>query len=78
MCIYFRISGCLEEILNTCEIGDTILLSEGRYPIKHSSGLEERGTIIGIGNAENTILYPKESDILSSLLNFSGSEVLIK
>lgn len=60
-----------------CEVGDIILLGEGKHSIKHSSGLEERGTIMGICNMENTILCPRESDVLSSLLNFSGTEVFL-
>jgi len=57
------------------ETGDTILLGEGNYSIKGSTGLQEGGTIIGISNTENTIIYPHDTNMSSSLFDFSGNEV---
>ncbi|RLU19703.1 hypothetical protein DMN91_008260 [Ooceraea biroi] len=73
-----KICGYLEDVLDISEVGDTILLGEGKHPIKHSSGLGEKGTIIGIHDTEKVILSPRESDVSSSLLNFHGTEILLK
>jgi len=58
------------------ETGDTILLGEGNHLIKGSNGLQEGGTIIGISNAESTIISSLEPDMSSSLFDLSGNEVL--
>lgn len=59
------------------ETGDTILLGEGNHSIKGSNGLQEGGTIIGLSNAENTIISPLEPDMLSSLFDLCGNEVYL-
>lgn len=62
--------------MDTFETSDTILLGEGNHSIKGSNGLQEGGTIIGISNAENTIISPLDPDMSSSLFDLSGNEVL--
>ncbi|CAL1681571.1 unnamed protein product [Lasius platythorax] len=73
-----KISGCLDDALDTIEPGDTVLLSEGHHSVKRYNELQKGGTIIGICNVENTVLCPIESDVLLALLDFSGTEVLLK
>lgn len=59
------------------ETGDTIFLGKGNYSIKGSSGLQEGGTIIGLSNAENTIISPLDPDMSSSLFDLYGNEVYL-
>ncbi|XP_072758360.1 protein nessun dorma [Anoplolepis gracilipes] len=73
-----KISGCLDDALDTIEIGDTVLLGEGQHSVKRYNELQKGGTIIGICNTVNTILCPSESDASSVLFDFSGTEVLLK
>lgn len=61
--------------MDTFETGDTILLGEGNYSMKGSTGLQEGGTIIGISNAVNTIISPHDQNMSPSLFDFSGNEV---
>lgn len=75
--MYFRICGYLDDIMDIFETGDTILLGEGNHSIKGSNGLQEGGTIIGLSNAENTIISPLEPDMLSSLFDLCGNEVCL-
>lgn len=59
------------------ETGDTILLGEGNHSIKGSSGLQEGGTIIGLSNAENTVISPIDPDMSSCLFDLCGNEVCL-
>jgi len=74
--MYFRIYGHLDEVLNMCTVGDTVLLGRGKYPIKPCSELPKRGTIMGICDTEDIILCPKGLDALSSLFDITDTEVL--
>lgn len=65
----------MQETLHTCEAGDIIVLGEGSHQIKGAGNLEEGGTIKGIHNFEQTILSVKDTEIVPSVLDFSGSEV---
>ncbi|XP_011640603.1 protein nessun dorma [Pogonomyrmex barbatus] len=73
-----KVYGCLDDVLDMFETDDTILLGEGNHSIKGANGLQEGGTIIGISNVENTILYPHDPDTSPSLFDFSGNEILLK
>lgn len=59
------------------ETGDTIFLGKGNYSIKGSRGLQEGGTLIGLSNAENTIISPLEPDMSLSLFDLCGNEVCL-
>lgn len=76
ICLYFRICGYMDDIMDIFETGDTILLGEGNHSIKGSNGLQEGGTIIGLSNTENTIISPLDPDMSSSLFDFCGNEVV--
>ncbi|XP_011163398.1 protein nessun dorma [Solenopsis invicta] len=73
-----KICGYLDDVMDTFETGDTILLGEGNHTIKDSSGLEEGGAIIGISNTEKTIISSPDPNISSSLFDLSGNEILLK
>ncbi|XP_011268498.2 protein nessun dorma [Camponotus floridanus] len=75
---FMKISGCLSDALDIVEIGDTILLSEGHHFVKYYNELQKGGSIIGICNIEDIVLYPTESELSSALFDFSGTEVLLK
>ena len=76
--LFFKISGSLQETLHTCEAGDIIVLGDGSHQIKGAGNLEEGGTIKGIHNLEQTTLSVKDTEIVPSVLDFSGSEVLLE
>ncbi|CAL7944028.1 unnamed protein product [Xylocopa violacea] len=76
--LFFKISGSLLETLHTCDAGDIIVVGEGTHQIKGAGCLEDGGTIKGIYNLENTILSMKDTETAPSLLDFSGSEVLLE
>lgn len=73
--MYFSICGCLEEALEIIEENDTILLGEGHHSVKHSSGFEEGSSIIGICNADNTVLHSFHIENKISLFDCIGTEV---
>lgn len=73
-----KICGYLDDVMDIFETGDTILLGEGNYSIKGSIGLQEGGTIIGISNTEDTIISPHDTNMSSSLFDFSGNEILLR
>ncbi|XP_012233271.1 protein nessun dorma [Linepithema humile] len=69
----------LEEALDVFKKKDTILLGEGCHSINCSNGLQEGGSIIGIRNANDTILQPSNfKSSIASLFDFFGTEVLLK
>ncbi|XP_070530508.1 protein nessun dorma isoform X4 [Cardiocondyla obscurior] len=73
-----KIYNYLDDVVEIFETGDTILLGEGNYLIKGSSGLQEGGTIIGLSKAENTTISPIDPDMSSSLFDLSGNEILLR
>lgn len=76
--IYFRVCGYLEEALDILKENDTILLGEGYHPVNHFSELEEGSSVVGIGNANNTILHlPNSESNISSLFDCFGTEVCL-
>ncbi|CAK9814951.1 Protein nessun dorma [Anthophora plagiata] len=75
--LFFKISGSLLETLQTCDIGDIVIVGEGNHQIKGAGSLEEDGTIRGI-NVEQTILTMKDTETAPSLLDFSGNDVLLE
>ena len=76
--LYFRISGSLQETLLACDARDIVIIGEGTHHIKSAGNLEEGGTIRGVHNVERTILTVKDTETAPSLLDFSGSEVLLE
>nr|XP_012151125.1 PREDICTED: SHC SH2 domain-binding protein 1 homolog B [Megachile rotundata]XP_012151126.1 PREDICTED: SHC SH2 domain-binding protein 1 homolog B [Megachile rotundata] len=76
--LFFKISGSLQETLHMCEPGDTIVIGEGNHEIKGAGNLEEGGTIKGIHKLDQTILSVKDIEVVPSVLDFSGSEVLLE
>ncbi|KAK2576716.1 hypothetical protein KPH14_005372 [Odynerus spinipes] len=75
---FLKTYGCLQEAIHASDTGDIVLLGEGSHQIRGSGGLEEGGTIKGIGQAENTTLFANEIGSAPSLLDFSGQEVLLE
>ncbi|XP_076633558.1 SHC binding and spindle associated nessun dorma [Colletes latitarsis] len=73
----FKISGSLQDTLHASDAGDVVVVGEGNHPIKSAGNLEEGGTIMGVHNVERTILSVKDTETAPSLLDFSGSEVLL-
>ncbi|XP_078047485.1 SHC binding and spindle associated nessun dorma [Augochlora pura] len=76
--LHFKISGSLQETLQTCDAGDIIVIGEGTHDIKSAGNLEEGGTIRGISNVERTVISVKDTETAPSLLDFSGNEVLLE
>ncbi|XP_053999247.1 protein nessun dorma [Hylaeus anthracinus] len=76
--LHFKISGSLQETLHTSDAGDVIVIGEGTHLINGAGNLEEGGTIKGVHNVERTILSMKDTETVPSLLDFSGSEVLLE
>ncbi|XP_043594178.1 protein nessun dorma [Bombus pyrosoma] len=76
--LFFKISGSLLETLHTCDTGDIIIVGKGTHRIKGAGRLEDGGTIRGIDSLEHTILNMKDTETAPSLLDFSGSEVLLE
>lgn len=75
MDICHRVTGCLREALDSSESGDIIVIGDGEHRVRGAAGLEEGGTLRGIGSLESTIIRPKESESGPSLFDFSGGEV---
>ncbi|KAI4502987.1 hypothetical protein M0802_002031 [Mischocyttarus mexicanus] len=76
--LFFKVYGCLQEALLATDKNDIVVVGEGVHQIGGSGGLEEGGTIKGIGMTENIILSANEIGSLPSLLDFSGQEVLLE
>ncbi|XP_057329723.1 protein nessun dorma [Microplitis mediator] len=74
---FIKITGYMQEALDASETNDKIFIGEGEHFIAGAGGLENGGSIKGIGNYENTIICAKENSCSSSLLDFSGEEVLL-
>lgn len=71
----YRIYRCLQEALLAADVGEIVFLGEGVHQIRGSGGLEEGGTIKGIGRAEHIMLSANDIESSPSLLDFSGQEV---
>ncbi|XP_011870827.1 PREDICTED: SHC SH2 domain-binding protein 1 [Vollenhovia emeryi] len=73
-----KICGYLDDVVDTYETGDYILLGEGNYSIKNSNGLQDGVTIIGLSSTENTIISPHDPYMSSSLFDLCNTETLLR
>ncbi|OAD54316.1 SHC SH2 domain-binding protein 1 like protein B [Eufriesea mexicana] len=76
--LFLKISGSLLETLHVCDAGDIVVVGKGTHQIKGTGSLEDGGTIRGIYSSEHTILNTKDTESATSLLDFSGNEVLLE
>nr|KAF7413136.1 hypothetical protein H0235_012987 [Vespula pensylvanica] len=76
--LFLQIYRCLQEALLAADVGEIVFLGEGVHQIRGSGGLEEGGTIKGIGRAEHIMLSANDIESSPSLLDFSGQEVVLE
>lgn len=70
--VFFRTTNSLQEALDSSQTGDFVILGNGNFEIRSAGGLEEGGTIKGIGAKEQTIIEPTEINCGPSLFDFNG------
>ncbi|XP_043287394.1 protein nessun dorma [Venturia canescens] len=75
---FLKVTGCLKEALDSSESDDIIVVGDGEHRIRGAGGLEEGGTLRGIGSMESTIVRSEESESGPSLFDFSGGEILLE